>query len=255
MIMSKKSHKDFYLSAKERQKVDRERNFLEYIRRVKLKRYELCFPNFFSEFSPNLGKLFNKSSRYENKRSLINSRRTAVKRLLLKMRTQIKSRNRIGSNRNQLPPNEETLKPRFFFCKVMTIRIKPNNVFCTFVNRVNKKTISGTSTKYKVKMSKKALKYNYKVILKSFLKETKRFLKSKRILVSVTSPKKVRRELLRTLKTRLIRQKKFVKKASGKKVRYSPDLLLFRFNSKKCFNGCRVRKKRRKKQRGLRIYK
>jgi ribosomal protein S11 len=177
--------------------------------------------------------------------------------LRIKARTNSNKNNngRINSNKTQLPLNGKTLKSKFFFSKVITIRIKPNNVFCTFVNRANRKTISGTAAKYKVKMSKKALRYNYKLILKSFLKETKRFLKSKRVFISVTSPRKIRRELLRTLKTRLLRRKKFARKASGKTIRYSPDFLLFRFNSKKCFNGCRVRKKRRKKQRGLRIYK
>jgi ribosomal protein S11 len=253
MQKTKKFFRDFYFKPGYREK-----NLLDYIRHTKRKRYQLCFPNLFSELFPNICKSFKKSSKYTNKRSLIKSRRVAVKKLLLRMRTRANYHNnssRIYSSKTQLPLNGKILKPTFFFNKTMTIRIKPNNVFCTFVNRAKRKTISGTCTKYKVKMSKKALRYNYKVILKSFLKETKRFLKSKRILISVTSPKKIRRELLRILKTRLIRRKKFARKTSGKKVRYSPDLLLFRFNSKKCFNGCRVRKKRRKKQRGLRIYK
>lgn len=253
--MSKKLHKKLHkrvISEKER-KVEREKSFLLYIRHTKKKRYELCFPNLFSTFFPKFCKSFKRGSRYRTKRCLIKDRRIAVKKLLLRMKA--REDIRVYSNSAQLLVNGRSSKLKFFFGKVITIRIKPNNVFCTFVNRANQKTISGTSTKYKVKMSKKALRYNYKVILKSFLKETKRFLKSKRILVSVTSPKRIRRELLRTLKSRLIRRKKFVQKASGKIVRYSPDLLLFRFNSKKCFNGCRVRKKRRKKQRGLRIYK
>lgn len=255
-VMSKKFHKPWI--DRRVKKVDKEKNLLEYIRHTKRKRYELCFPNLFSVFSSNLCKSFKKGSKYTSKRSLIKSRRVAVKKLLLRMKTRANHRNNkscVYSSKTQLPLNGKILKSRFFFNKIITIRIKPNNVFCTFVNRSNRKTISGTSTKYKVKMSKKALRYNYKVILKSFLKETKRFLKSKRILISVTSPKKIRRELFRILKTRLIRRKKFARKTSGKAVRYSPDLLLFRFNSKKCFNGCRVRKKRRKKQRGLRIYK
>lgn len=256
MPKKKKLHNFYFKSGKN---VDREKGFLAYIRHTKSKRYQLCLPNIFSVISSNICKSFKKSSKYTNKRSLIKSRRVAVRKLLLRMKTRTKYSNNDSriSNKTQLPLNGKRLKPSFFFNKTITIRIKPNNVFCTFVNRANRKTktISGTCTKYKVKMSKKALRYNYKVILKSFLKETKRFLKSKRILISVTSPKKIRRELMRILKTRLIRRKKFVQKASGKRVRYSPDLLLFRFNSKKCFNGCRVRKKRRKKQRGLRIYK
>jgi ribosomal protein S11 len=243
------------------EKKAKDKRLLLEIRDFKKRNYELCFPNVFSRLFPNFCKSFTKGSKYTNRKpfvtnkSLIKKRRVAVQRLLLRAKARANPRNSLDSNKTQLPLNGKVLKSRFFFSKVITIRIKPNNVFCTFVNKANRKTISGTSTKYKVKMSKKALRYNYKVILKSFLKETKRFLKSKRILVSVTSPRKIRRELFRTLKTRLIRRKKFVQKASGKKIRYSPNLLLFRFNSKKCFNGCRVRKKRRKKQRGLRIYK
>lgn len=256
--MSKRFHKRF-LSEIEKKAI-REKNFLLYIRHTKRKRYELCFPNFFSIFFPNnFRKSFKKSSKYTSRRSLIKSRRIAVKKMLLRIKARIncnkKNNGRVNSNKTQLPLNGKIFKSKFFFSKVITIRIKPNNVFCTFVNTASQKTISGTSAKYKVKMSKKALRYNYKVILKSFLKETKRFLKSKKIFISVTSPKKIRRELLRILKARLLKRKKFARKASGKTIRYSPDFLLFRFNSKKCFNGCRVRKKRRKKQRGLRIYK
>lgn len=259
--MSKKFHPKSPKKTRKRvfSDVEKEKLLLLQIRNIKRKKYELCFPNFFSVFFPNLGKSFRKGSKYTiTRRSLIKKRRIAVKKLLLRMGARAdnaNSSNYVDSNNAQLLLNEKITKPNFFFGKVITIRIKPNNVFCTFVNRANQKTISGTSTKYRVKMSKKALRYNYKVILKSFLKETKRFLKSKRILVSVTSPKKIRRDLLRTLKTKLMTRKKFVRKASGRIIRYSPDLLLFRFNSKKCFNGCRVRKKRRKKQRGLRIYK
>lgn len=249
--LNKRSRKRF-LSEKEKEVLE-QNNLLLSIRLSKRKRYQLCFPNILSRLSPNIRRPFKKNLKYRSKKSLISDRRVAVKEMLLRIKA--RKNNWINSNKTQLPLNGKVLKSKFFFGKVITIRIKPNNVFCTFVNRTNQKTISGTSSKYKVKMSKKALRYNYKVILKSFLKETKRFLKSKRILISVTSPKRIRRELLRILKTRLMKQKKFAQKASGKRVRYSPDLLLFRFNSKKCFNGCRVRKKRRKKQRGLRIYK
>ena len=139
--------------------------------------------------------------------------------------------------------------------KIVTIRVKPNNVFCTMTNTASKRVVSGTCSKYNVKMSKKALKYNYKLVLKSFLKETKTLRNTTKVLICVSAPRRIRRELLNIVKKRLNPKKRYVKKTSGKIIRVAPDVLLFKFHANKCFNGCRARKKRRKKQRGLRIYK
>lgn len=139
--------------------------------------------------------------------------------------------------------------------KTLTIRIKPNNVFCTLKNEINKKVISGSSTKYKIKMSKKTLRYNYKIVVRSFLEETKKMLKSNFLLVYITAPKKVRRELLRMLRKKLISQKKSFSKSSDDEEKKMFNAVVFNFHAKKCFNGCRAKKKRRNKQRGLRIYK
>lgn len=144
--------------------------------------------------------------------------------------------------------------------KILTIRIKPNNVFCTFRNLISNRMISGSSTKYKVKMSKKTLRYNYKIVVRSFLEETKKVLKTKFLSVCIIAPKKIRRDLLRILKKKLMFKAKSIVKPSRKnhdekKRRKLPHFLMFNFYAKKCFNGCRARKKKRNKQRGLRIYK
>lgn len=254
-IMTRKKRKGRVPISAATREIRLEKSALLKIRRKKKKAYELCFPNIFSDLFPNLYKLSKSGLKRKAKRILLRDRRLAVKKLLSMVKQADRRNDNTDSNNVQLPPNGVFSKQKFFFNKVITVRIKPNNVFCTFVNKANRKAISGTSSKYSVKMSKKTLKYNYKVVLKSFLKETKRYLKAKRILVSVTCPKRIRRDLYRILKNKLTRRKKFVRKASGKIVRYSPDLLLFRLHSKKCFNGCRARKKRRKKQRGLRVYK
>ena len=152
-------------------------------------------------------------------------------------------------------------KKRRFIGKTLTIRIKPNNVFCTLRGRTNFRMISGSSTKYKVKMSKKTLRYNYKIVVKSFLEETKTRLDTNFLLVCVAAPKRIRRELLRMLKKKLVPKRRFgsarFKKGSKAetKSRYSSKILMFDFFARKCFNGCRVRKKKRNKQRGLRVYK
>lgn len=139
--------------------------------------------------------------------------------------------------------------------KTLTIRIKPNNVFCTLKNETNNKMISGSSTKYKIKMSKKTLRYNYKIVVRSFLEEAKKMLKSNLLLVYMTAPKRVRRELLRMLKKKLLSSKKSLSKSSNGKDKKMFNAVVFNFHAKKCFNGCRAKKKRRNKQRGLRIYK
>lgn len=144
--------------------------------------------------------------------------------------------------------------------KILTIRIKPNNVFCTLKNLTSNRMMSGSSTKYKVKMSKKTLRYNYKIVIRSFLEETKKVLKTKFLFVCIIAPRRIRRDLLRILKKRLMfKPKKSLKLSTDEEgeeiIRKCPHLLMFDFYAKKCFNGCRARKKKRKKQRGLRIYK
>ena len=139
--------------------------------------------------------------------------------------------------------------------KTLTIRIKPNNVFCTLRNETNNKMISGSSTKYKIKMSKKTLRYNYKIVVRSFLEDAKKMLKNNFLLVYITAPKRVRRELLRMLKKKLLFSKKSLPKSSNGEDKKMFNAIVFNFHAKKCFNGCRAKKKRRNKQRGLRIYK
>lgn len=152
------------------------------------------------------------------------------------------------------------------FDKVITIRVKPNNTFCTLRSSFHDQMISASSTKYGVKMSKKSLKYNYKIVLKAFLKEVDTFTKSNKVLFSVTAPKKIRRELIRILKMSMEPTKSnkttTLDKAEHRSKAYDdgkdskgPSFVVFKLNAKKCFNGCRVRKKKRKKQRGLRVYK
>ena len=154
------------------------------------------------------------------------------------------------------------------FDKIITIRVKPNNTFCTLKSLFHDQMISASSTKYSVKMSKKSLKYNYKIVLKAFLKEVDNFIRSDKILFSITAPKRIRRELIRILKTSMKPTESDESPISDKTESQietdnhdtednveEPSFVVFKLNARKCFNGCRVRKKKRKKQRGLRIYK
>jgi ribosomal protein S11 len=144
----------------------------------------------------------------------------------------------------------QTLNPTFqqlvtskkfkkIFPKRLNIRITSNNVFCTLKNIKEKKILFvGSSGIYKVKTSKKTLRYSTKVIVGYFLKKIKKGLNSKRFFVNIIAPIRIRKAVIKQLA-------KFFKKSS----------LIVNAENKKCFNGCRPKKKKRKKQKGLRIFK
>lgn len=123
--------------------------------------------------------------------------------------------------------------------KKLSIRITPNNIFCTLVNTRRKKTISvGSSGIYKVKTSKKTLRYTTKIVIGYFLRTIKKELDAKRFIINIVGPKRIRKAVIKQLA-------KYFRKSS----------LIINVESKKCFNGCRPAKKRRKKQKGLRVFK
>ena len=120
-----------------------------------------------------------------------------------------------------------------------TLKVTQNNVFCTLLNYTNKKIILNTSSgKEKLNISRKTLVFGAKNIIISFLKKIKRKILGCKLIVSITSPLRVKVLFLRLLKT-------YIKKS----------FVLIRTNHRKCFNGCKPPKKKRKKQRGLRVFK
>lgn len=136
---------------------------------------------------------------------------------------------------------QEILKTQnsFALSKKLDIRITPNNVFCTLKNLSNNKIIKvGSSGKYKIKTSKKTLKFSCKVIVGFFLDEIKQDLVAKTLLINLTGPIRLRKVILEQVV-------KHIRKSS----------VTINVNNKKCFNGCRPKKKRRKKQKGLRLFK
>jgi ribosomal protein S11 len=215
-----------------------EKRSQDFIRNMKEKVYSFCFPS-------KLSKIFSSKSHFERNEIIKTSTDCAYN---------IISETIDLENKKQ-HEDEKSIDTKIIpFDKLMTIRIKPNNMFCTLTSTKKKKAISATSSKYRIKMSKKALRYNYKLVLKAFIEETKKFF-GKKMRISLTAPKRIRRELLRILKKKLTLKQKSIKDALGKSITVIPRVLLFHFKAKKCFNGCRARKKRRNKQRGLRIYK
>ena len=135
---------------------------------------------------------------------------------------------------------------RFFFFRYLTkkikIRIRVNNIFCTLSNIHKKKLLifysSGLS---KLTISKKTLRFNNRLLVKRFIN-----LLIKRI-------RKVDSFLILEIGG-AIKLRKFITTQIARSLKRYQKLLIY-IKSKKCFNGCRVKKKRRKKFRGFRIFK
>jgi len=124
------------------------------------------------------------------------------------------------------------------------LRLRSNNIFCTLIDKLENKTIFNISSgKYRFNTSKKKLTYDTRMVLKLFLKDINLYLKDKRndIIIQIISPIRNRRQIIGIL------SKKFRKINRNRFVIYLKNL--------KCFNGCRPKKKMRKKRRQLRIFK
>lgn len=142
------------------------------------------------------------------------------------------------------------------FVNKIVIRVKGNNFFCTFLklkkntNSIDRILQADSAGKYKLKTSKKNIKFNLPIVLFTFLKRLKKnkaiFVtgKSRRgkiyfknIIIKIIAKLRIRRKILKLLND-------FVK---GNK--------MFYLQPKKCFNGCRAVKARRKKRLRFRIFK
>jgi ribosomal protein S11 len=125
------------------------------------------------------------------------------------------------------------------FTNRINIRITPNNVFCTLRNFSRNKTIYTTSAgKYNIKTSKKVVRFSSKLITQMFFEKIRSYLTSKKSIINIIGPKKVKKSILEQVTNN-----------------FKNTSLIVNVDSKKCFNGCRPPKKRRKKKKGLRIFK
>ena len=166
------------------------------------------------------------------KEKLITSRRVfALKRL---RRLYKHKRNILNKNFLDILGNLKGFNLKIF------IRVLPNNIFCTLKDLKTEKTlIHRSSGMYKLRTSKKNLKYNVKIMLQFFFKDIKNYFKNeKNVIIEITCGIKIRKQIIKFWKQKI--KKKNV---------------ILQINEKKCFNGCRPPKKRRKKRTGLRIFK
>lgn len=128
-----------------------------------------------------------------------------------------------------------TLKFNFIFA----INLLQNNIFSFLLSLPRKKIIFfKTASNYGIKITKKLLKRNCFVFLKPLILLLYKYVKDRHIIIILSSPKRLRKKILKYLNLRL---KVFVK--------------LLCINTSYCFNGCRAKKIRRKKRKGLRIFK
>jgi ribosomal protein S11 len=124
--------------------------------------------------------------------------------------------------------------------KKILIAIKRNNVFCTLYDISSKKILRVFSAgKAKIKISRKSLKYYSKILIEKYLfLLKKRIKKNDTLFISVSGRKKLRKFTVKKLLL-IFKKNKFI----------------LEIKPKKCFNGCRPKKTRRKKRKGLRIFK
>jgi hypothetical protein len=128
---------------------------------------------------------------------------------------------------------------RAYFHKVI-IHIKPNNVFCTFINTYKKKILeSSNSATFSINITKKQLKHNIPKLLLFFIKKIFQRLKAQ-LIIKIISPKYLKKRILRQIRPFFSKYQK---------------QLLIEMPSKKCFNGCKPPKNRRKKRKYNIIYK
>jgi ribosomal protein S11 len=122
---------------------------------------------------------------------------------------------------------------------LINIKIIPNNIFCVLRDLVEKQTkvfISGGLLKLNV--SKKKHKFLLKIIIENFINRICKQLQNSLCILTVVGPIKIKKQAIRFL----VRGLKSVK-------------LLINPIEKKVFNGCRAKKKKRKKRLRFRIFK
>lgn len=122
----------------------------------------------------------------------------------------------------------------------LSIRVRQNNVFC-FIGEIltNRTVFKLSSGNLNINLSKKTLKFNSKKIIPHFFSLLSKNILNSIFLINLITP--------RFLKRRFFKQiGKFLKNTKH---------FFFLLNGKKSFNGCRVKKYKRKKRHKYRIFK
>ena len=135
------------------------------------------------------------------------------------------------------------------FDRKISIMIRSNNIFCNLRNITKNRTILARSSgKYRILISKKRLKHSATRVIKAFSREAKKKLTRGGVFISLIAPIKLRKKIIDILK--VLRPFKLI----GDNKRYYRAMII-KVNDKKCFNGCRPAKRKRKKRTIMRFKK
>ncbi len=122
---------------------------------------------------------------------------------------------------------------------VANIKITPNNIIVALTDRTGKLKFLTSAGKLGLACSKRTLKFVVKMVLMHFFNHLKKKKITDALYFRITAPQNFRRRVLKAIMKKEIR--------TGKN--------LLEGLSKLPFNGCRAPKARRKKRKGLRIFK
>ena len=153
---------------------------------------------------------------------------------------------------------QNRIAPTFLAAKInnIVIRVKSHNVFCTLITyekdiysqKILTRIISKSSGLYKMNISKKNYKANTHIVIKKFLNEIKHS-----ILKEIPYPILSRKLLKLNLTLPYHIRQKFISHIVKMLINNNSEVIV-NICEKKIFNGCRSKKKRRKKRMGLRFF-
>lgn len=154
------------------------------------------------------------------------------KKLQLRFRTMFKNKHSIlDQTLNNIKKNLPRVK--------INIRLTQNNIFCTLTKiKTNQTLLISSAGIEHIKTSKKLLKFSAKNILPFFFEKISKNIKQKKILLNLKCPKRLKKKLILQINTMLIK-----------------NIYIINTKNNKCFNGCKAKKKKRKKYKKWRIFK
>lgn len=135
---------------------------------------------------------------------------------------------------------KKILKLKNSFSRLLHIRVNPNNIFFNLkLIKPKIRTLAHASSGlFKVKLTKKRLSHNAVSLLDSFLSRIRSKIFRRNLIIVIIAPKNLKFKLIKSI-SQLLKKRK----------------LIIYIKPLKCFNGCRPPKKRRRKQKGLRLLK
>jgi hypothetical protein len=115
------------------------------------------------------------------------------------------------------------------------IKITPNNIFCILKN-YNTTLILLTAGILKLKLTKRKLKFVCKLLITKFIKNLKKNLQDKTTFLNISGPIKLVQKVIIQFSNE-----------------FNASSFIVNIKNKKSFNGCRSKKIRKKKRKGLRV--